>query len=96
MKTVDISPTKTNQLLEIDQRIAISGHRGHNWGTTGAQLGHNWGTTGAQLGHNWGTGEATAQDKDVERMARKFKLDDHVTSRLMELKAQKGAGEIDG
>ena len=27
------------------------------------------------------------QDKDVERMARKFKLDDPVTSRLTELKA---------
>ncbi len=28
------------------------------------------------------------QDKDVERMARKFKLDDPVTSRLTELKVQ--------
>ena len=43
-----------------------------------------------------------AQDKDVERMARKFKLDDHVTSRLMELKAPVGGsnamapGEMDG
>ena len=36
---------------------------------------------------------AVAEDKDVERMARKFKLDDHVTSRLMELKAP-GSGQI--
>ena len=31
----------------------------------------------------------SVEDKDVERMARKFKLDDHVTSRLTELKARK-------
>ena len=37
-----------------------------------------------------------AKDKDVERMARKFKLDDPVTSRLTELKVwRKRNGEED-